>query len=66
MEEPTHTGLQLHCFEEARFTNVKTVLSSANLVFDARTSKETAIERRAEAAMDAALSRSFYTNRAAD
>ena len=50
-----------HCFEEAGFTNVKTVLSSGNLVFDARTSKETALERRAEAAMDAALSRSFYT-----
>ena len=50
-----------HCFEEAGFTNVKTVLSSGNVVFDARTSKEAALQRRAEAAMDAALSRSFYT-----
>jgi uncharacterized protein (DUF1697 family) len=49
------------CFEEAGFSNVKTVLSSGNLVFDARTSKEAALERRAEAAMDAGLSRSFYT-----
>ncbi len=50
-----------HCFEETGFTNVKTVLSSGNLVFDARMSKEAALERRAEAAMDAALSRTFYT-----
>ena len=50
-----------HCFEEAGFTHVKTLLSSGNLVFDARASKEAALERRAEAAMDAALSRSFYT-----
>lgn len=50
-----------HCFEEAGFTNVKTVLSSGNLVFDARMSKEAALERRAEAAMDAALGRTFYT-----
>src|SRR6266581_4235379 len=50
-----------HCFEEAGFTNVKTVLSSGNIVFDARTSKEATLERRAEAAMGAALSRSFYT-----
>ena len=49
------------CFEEAGFTSVKTVLSSGNIVFDARSPKEAALERRAEAAMDAALGRSFYT-----
>jgi uncharacterized protein (DUF1697 family) len=49
------------CFEEAGFTSVKTVLSSGNVVFDARASKEATLERRAEAAMDAALGRSFYT-----
>jgi len=49
------------CFEEAGFTSVKTVLSSGNVVFDARGSKEATLERRAEAAMDAALGRSFYT-----
>jgi uncharacterized protein (DUF1697 family) len=49
------------CFEEAGFNNVKTVLSSGNVVFDARASKEASLERRAEAAMHAALGRSFYT-----
>src|SRR5439155_26990723 len=50
-----------HCFEEAGLTHVKTLLSSGNLVFDARASKAAALECRAEAAMDAALSRSFFT-----
>jgi uncharacterized protein (DUF1697 family) len=48
------------CFEQAGFTNVKTVLSSGNVVFDARASKEAALERKAEAAMQTALGRSFH------
>ena len=49
------------CFETAGFTNVKTVLSSGNVVFDAKASKESAIERRAEKAMQDGLGRTFYT-----
>jgi uncharacterized protein (DUF1697 family) len=49
------------CFEQAGFTNVKTVLSSGNVVFDARASKEAALQRKAEAAMQAVLGRSFLT-----
>jgi uncharacterized protein (DUF1697 family) len=49
------------CFEGAGFTNVKTVISSGNVVFDARKAADAALERRAEAAMQAELSRSFLT-----
>jgi len=49
------------CFEEAGFTNVRTILASGNVVFDARSASEAALERRAEAAMQASLGRSFYT-----
>jgi uncharacterized protein (DUF1697 family) len=49
------------CFEGAGFTNVKTVLSSGNVVFDARKAADAALERRAEAAMQGELSRSFLT-----
>jgi uncharacterized protein (DUF1697 family) len=49
------------CFEQAGFTNVRTLLSSGNVAFDARASKEPALERKAEAAMQAALGRSFQT-----
>lgn len=48
-------------FEAAGFTNVKTVLSSGNVVFDARKATEAALERKAEAAMQQALGRTFYT-----
>ncbi len=48
-------------FEAAGFTNVKTVLASGNVVFDARPSSEAALERQAEAAMSARLGRTFYT-----
>jgi uncharacterized protein (DUF1697 family) len=51
----------MHCFEQAGFANVKTVLSSGNVVFDARASKASPLERKAEAAMEAALGRSFLT-----
>lgn len=49
------------CFEDAGFTDVKTVLSSGNVVFSARPAAENTIERRAEAAMLKRLGRSFYT-----
>src|SRR5215469_3631031 len=48
-------------FESAGFTDVKTLLSSGNVVFDARKSSETALERKAEAAMAEHLDRSFQT-----
>ncbi len=49
------------CFEAAGFTEVRTLLSSGNLVFNARSSSLAALERRAEAAMQAGLGRSFGT-----
>jgi uncharacterized protein (DUF1697 family) len=48
-------------FEEAGFTNVKTVLGSGNVVFDAKAAAEATLERKAEAAMSACLGRTFYT-----
>ncbi|KRB84237.1 DUF1697 domain-containing protein [Duganella sp. Root198D2] len=48
-------------FESAGFSNVKTLLSSGNVAFDARSASEAALERKAEAAMEKALGRSFYT-----
>ena len=49
------------CFEVAGFTDVKTVLSSGNVVFSARAASAGALERRAEAAMANELERSFHT-----
>lgn len=49
------------CFEGAGFTNVKTILSSGNVVFDARATTETALERRAESAMQKSLGKAFPT-----
>ena len=49
------------CFENAGFTNVKTVLSSGNVVFDARAAAEATLERKAESAMHKVLGRTFYT-----
>jgi len=48
-------------FEAAGFRDVKTVLSSGNVVFDAATATEASLERRAEAAMKARLGRAFPT-----
>ncbi len=48
-------------FEVAGFTNVRTLLSSGNVVFDARAATDSALEKRAEAAMRESLGRSFYT-----
>jgi uncharacterized protein (DUF1697 family) len=50
-----------HSFETAGFTNVKTILSSGNVAFDAASISETAIEQRTEAALQQSLGRNFYT-----
>ncbi|HZX64814.1 MAG TPA: DUF1697 domain-containing protein [Myxococcales bacterium] len=46
-------------FEAAGFADVKTVLSSGNVVFGARASKEAALERKAETAMKEHLGKAF-------
>jgi uncharacterized protein (DUF1697 family) len=48
-------------FESAGFTNVKTVLSSGNIVFDARSKSDASIARQAEQAMTRQLDRTFLT-----
>ena len=48
-------------FEAAGFGGVRTVLSSGNVVFDARAGSPASLERRAEAAMQERLGRSFLT-----
>ena len=48
-------------FEAAGFDDVRTLLSSGNVVFTARSASEAAIERTAERAMDKILGRSFMT-----
>ncbi len=48
-------------FEMAGFTDVKTFLSSGNVVFSARATSEAALERKAEEAMTATLGRTFLT-----
>jgi uncharacterized protein (DUF1697 family) len=48
-------------FEKAGFTDVKTVLSSGNVVFSAPAAPEAALERKAEAAMEKHLGRTFLT-----
>ncbi len=49
------------CFERAGFTNVKTVLASGNLVFDARAASEATLARKAEAAMAKHVGHAFAT-----
>jgi uncharacterized protein (DUF1697 family) len=49
------------CFEKAGFTDVRTLLSSGNVVFDSRPATQEALERRAEAAMERSLGRAFAT-----
>lgn len=49
------------CFEAAGFSAVRTLLSSGNVVFDARSSSPAALERRAEKAMRSGLGRGFDT-----
>lgn len=47
------------CFEQAGFTNVRTLLSSGNVVFDSPSRSAAAIARKAEAAMEQELDRTF-------
>jgi uncharacterized protein (DUF1697 family) len=48
-------------FEAAGFTNVRTILGTGNVAFDAPSSAEAALERRAELAIQKELGCSFYT-----
>lgn len=48
-------------FEAAGFSDVRTLLSSGNLVFTARAASEAALQRKAEAAMTKRLGRTFLT-----
>jgi len=49
------------CFEVEGFSDVRTLLSSGNVVFNARSSSLATLERRAEKAMQSELGRSFHT-----
>jgi uncharacterized protein (DUF1697 family) len=49
------------CFEAAGFSDVRTLLSSGNVVFNARSSSPATLERRAERAMQSELGRTFGT-----
>ena len=49
------------CFEAAGFVDVKTLLSSGNLVFRARAASEASLERQCEATMNKHLGRAFLT-----
>jgi uncharacterized protein (DUF1697 family) len=49
------------CFEAEGFSDVRTLLSSGNVVFNTRSSSVSALERRAEKAMQSDLGRSFAT-----
>src|SRR6184192_4063083 len=46
-------------FETAGFANVATVLGSGNVVFDAKAASTAALEKKAEAAMQKRLGRTF-------
>jgi uncharacterized protein (DUF1697 family) len=48
-------------FEAAGFTSVRTVLSSGNVLFDARAAAEASLERKVEAAIQRGLGRAFPT-----
>src|SRR3954470_9291038 len=48
-------------FEAAGFTDVRTVLGSGNVVFDARSLSEESLQQRAEAAMQDELGQAFLT-----
>ena len=49
------------CFEVEGFSDVRTLLSSGNVVFNARASSVATLERRAEKAMQSELGHSFAT-----
>lgn len=48
-------------FEAAGFSEVRTILSSGNVVFSARAASDVALQRKAETAMERRLGRSFLT-----
>ncbi len=48
-------------FEAAGWANVRTILGTGNVAFDAPASAQAALEQRAELAMQKELGRSFYT-----
>jgi len=48
-------------FEAAGFTDVRTLLSSGNVLFSASSASEAALQRRAEAVMEQRLGRTFFT-----
>ena len=48
-------------FEAAGFEDVKTVLSSGNVVFSARAASDAALQKKAEAAMEKQLGHRFLT-----
>lgn len=48
-------------FEAAGFTEVSTLLTSGNVLFTARAASESALERKAEAAMTRTLGKAFLT-----
>jgi uncharacterized protein (DUF1697 family) len=48
-------------FEAAGFDDVKTVLGSGNVLFGARAAPTAALERKAEAGMQAHMGKSFFT-----
>lgn len=50
-----------HAFEGAGFTKVRTVLSSGNVVFDARKAAEATLQQHAELAMSRELGKAFFT-----
>lgn len=60
---PTNAKMPVlrRAFESAGFTDVGTVLGSGNVVFSARAASESALERKAEAAMAKTMDRAFYT-----
>jgi uncharacterized protein (DUF1697 family) len=60
---PTNAKMPVlkQAFEAAGFGNVRTLLSSGNVAFDARGADEAAIARKAEAAMTDVMGRSFLT-----
>ncbi len=54
----SNAGLR-QAFESAGFTQVKTILASGNVAFDARAASESALVRKAEAALEETLGRRF-------
>jgi uncharacterized protein (DUF1697 family) len=48
-------------FEAAGFSEVRTILSSGNVVFSVHAASEAALQRKAEAAMERRLGRNFLT-----